>query len=82
MPLKFGFLFNEVSKLVSTKTLLLKHNLPFQGKHVSVPAEESSLETDIPLNLADRNRSNFCDLRLQCPSRSPEMASDLGDKTK
>ena len=24
--------------------------------------------------LAHRNRSNFCDLRLRCPSRTPEIA--------
>ena len=31
-----------------------------------VPASES---------LAHRNRSNFCDLRLRCPSRTPEIAA-------
>ena len=27
--------------------------------------------------LAHRNRSDFCDLRLRCPSRTPEIASDF-----
>ena len=29
--------------------------------------------------LAHRNRSDFCDLRLRCPSRTPEIASDYRD---
>ena len=29
--------------------------------------------------LAHRNRSDFCDLRLRCPSRTPEIASDFRD---
>ena len=29
-----------------------------------------------------RNRSDFCDLRLRCPSRTPQIASDFRDKTK
>ena len=33
-------------------------------------------------NLAHRNRSDFCDLRLRCPSRTPEIANDLPDKAK
>ena len=32
--------------------------------------------------LAHRNRSNLCDLRLRCPSRTPEIASDFRDKKK
>ena len=32
--------------------------------------------------LAHRNRSNFCDLRLRCPSRTPEIATDFRDKRK
>ena len=27
-----------------------------------------------PVDLAHRNRSDFCDLRLRCPSRTPEIA--------
>ena len=27
------------------------------------------------INLAHRNRSDFCDLRLRCPSRTPEIAA-------
>ena len=29
--------------------------------------------------LAHRNRSDFCDLRLRCPSQTPEIASDFRD---
>ena len=29
--------------------------------------------------LAHRNRSDFCDLRLRCPSRTPEIANDFRD---
>ena len=35
-----------------------------------------------PISLAHQNRSDFCDLRLRCPSRTPEIASDFRDKTK
>ena len=35
-----------------------------------------------PFNLAHRNRSDFCDLRLRCPSRTSEIASDFRDKTR
>ena len=30
-------------------------------------------------SLAHRNSSDFCDLRLRCPSRTPEIASDFRD---
>ena len=33
------------------------------------------LTTLTPLILAHRNRSDFCDLRLRCPSRTPEIAA-------
>ena len=29
------------------------------------------------MSLVHRNRSDFCDLRLRCPSRTPEIASDF-----
>ena len=32
--------------------------------------------------LAHRNRRDFCDLRLRCPPRTPEITSDFRDKTK
>ena len=32
--------------------------------------------------LSAPNRSDFCDLRLRCPSRTPEIASDFRDKSK
>ena len=32
--------------------------------------------------LAHRNRIDFCDLRLRCPLRTPEIACNLLDKTK
>ena len=31
-------------------------------------------------SLAHRNRSDFCDLRLRCPLRTPEIASDFREK--
>ena len=36
---------------------------------------ETSRRDSIGKSLAHRNRSNFCDLRLRCPSRTPEIAA-------
>ena len=40
------------------------------------------LRTPFPINLAHRNRSDFCDLRLRCRPQTPEIASDFRHKTK
>ena len=40
----------------------------------SDPSEPQSSGVS-PRNLAHRNRSDFCDLRLQCPSQTPEIAA-------
>ena len=34
------------------------------------------------ISLAHRNRRDLCDLRLRCPSRTPEINSDFRDKTQ
>ena len=36
---------------------------------------EVAPEVHFCLDLAHRNRSDFCDLRLRCPSRTPEIAA-------
>ena len=40
------------------------------------------IEFGVELSLALRNRSDYCDLRLQCPVRTPKISSDFRDKTK
>ena len=42
-------------------------------------SELRELLREYPGTLAHRNHSDFCDLRLRCPSRTPEIASDFQD---
>ena len=46
------------------------------------PCVEPHLQITKVGHKAHRNRRGFCDLRLRCPSRTPEITSDFGDKTK
>ena len=46
------------------------------GGALTLPASPPCSRSDC---LAHQSRSDFCDLRLRCPSRTPEIASDFRD---
>ena len=52
-----------------------QHRMRTKGRRATATQLESQQSTaaDSP-PLAHRNRSDFCDLRLRCPSRTPEIA--------
>ena len=60
----------------------------FQGWHSGLELHRRVLQGAAPWRqqlyfiLAYRNRSDFFDLRLRCPSQTPEIASNFRDKTK
>ena len=52
----------------------LEHQIHIHREIIFVARLHLQLHTYNFLSLAHRNRSDFCDLRLRCPSRPPEIA--------
>ena len=70
--------FPEISSIQNPSEIPKNHS---QGM-IFVKAScqrQSFLIPSRPLCLAHRHRSDFCDLRLRCPSGTPEIASDFRD---